>query len=54
MRAVVVSEFGGPEVLVVRDVPEPELREPLEQAAEAHAAMEARATVGKTLLRVAG
>jgi NADPH2:quinone reductase len=27
MRAVVVSEFGGPEVLVVRDVPEPELRE---------------------------
>lgn len=25
MRAVVVSEFGGPEVLVVRDVPEPEV-----------------------------
>jgi NADPH:quinone reductase len=25
MRAVVVNEFGGPEVLVARDVPEPEL-----------------------------
>jgi hypothetical protein len=50
MRAVLLREFGPPGVLVADEVPAP--APGLERAADAHAAIEARATVGKTLLEV--
>ncbi len=53
MKAVVVGKFGSPEALVVEELPEPgpgNGQVVVEHAAEAHAAVETRATVGKTLL----
>ena len=52
MLAVMLSEFGPPSVLVPAELPDPVpgQRFPLDRAADAHAAIEARATIGKTLL----
>jgi NADPH2:quinone reductase len=62
MRAIAVREFGGPEAqlrlsrTVLAAVTEGRLRTfvgqrfPLDRAAEAHAAIAGRGTVGKTLL----
>jgi len=54
MRVVRAAEFGGPEVLVPGIAPEPAAGPgqtfPLEQAADAHRAIEARDVIGKTLL----
>jgi NADPH2:quinone reductase len=61
MEAIQVARFGGPEVLARTSLPEPAaglIRPvigqtfPLERAADAHRAIEARQVVGKTLLEV--
>lgn len=62
MKVVRVTRFGDPDVLVAGEAPEPGAagrirpvigqRLPLERAADAHAAMEARSVAGKTLLTV--
>ena len=61
MEAIQVARFGGPEVLARTRLPEsaaglirPVIGQmfPLERAADAHRAIEARQVVGKTLLEV--
>jgi len=52
MKAIVVSDYGPPDVLTLRDVPDPHPTpsQVVAAAADAHRAIESRATIGKTLL----
>jgi len=58
MRAIVVNELGGPEVLRLGEAPRPEPRPglsavlPLADAAEAHRRLESRQSFGKIVLDV--
>jgi hypothetical protein len=50
VKAVVIRRFGGPEVLEVKDIPEPA---PMDGAAEACRSLLERKNFGKVILRIA-
>lgn len=59
MRALYIKAYGGPEVMQIGELPDPQLKRgevlvfPFAEAAQAYAALEAGGTVGKLIIRIA-